>query len=53
VANKSAGGDAGMEVPKTKCVVPRGREGKLAVRGNDDIRDKMVMAMKDTFWVPV
>ena len=53
MANKSASGDAGVKVPKAKCVVPRGREGELAVRGDDDVRDKVVMATKDTFWVPV
>jgi len=37
VANKSAGGEAGIEVPKAECVVPRGRECELAVRGDDDI----------------
>ena len=53
MANKSAGGEASVEVPKAECVVPRGREGELAVRGNDDVRDKMIMATEDTFWVPV
>ena len=53
MANKSAGGEACVEVPKAECVVPRGREGELAVRGDDDVGDKVVMATEDTFWVPV
>jgi hypothetical protein len=53
VANKSAGGGARVEVPKAKCVVPGGREGELAVRGDDDVRYKMIMATEDTFWIPV
>lgn len=53
MANKSTGGEAGVEVPKTECVVPGGRQGELAVRGDDDIRDKMIMTTEDAFGVAV
>ena len=53
MANKSTCSEASVEVPKAECMVPGGREGELAVRGNDDIRDKMIVATKDAFWVAI
>jgi hypothetical protein len=35
VADEAAGGDAGGELPETQSLVPRGREGVGAVRGDD------------------
>jgi hypothetical protein len=34
-------------------MVPGGREGELAVRGDDDVRDKVIVATKDAFGVAV
>lgn len=34
-------------------MVPGRREGELAIRGYDDIRDKMIMATKDAFGVTI
>jgi hypothetical protein len=34
-------------------MVPGRREGELAVGGNDDVRDKMIMATKDAFGVAI
>jgi hypothetical protein len=53
VANKSTGCDTSVEVPKTESVVPRGRESELAVRGDDDVRDEMIMSTKDTLWISI
>jgi hypothetical protein len=34
-------------------VVPGRRESELAIRGDDDVRDKMIMTTKDTFGVAI
>jgi hypothetical protein len=34
-------------------MVPGRREGELAIRGYDNVRDKMVMATKDAFGVAI
>jgi hypothetical protein len=34
-------------------MVPGRRESELAVRGDDDIRDKMIMTTKDAFGVAI
>jgi hypothetical protein len=34
-------------------MVPGRREGELAIRGDDDVRDKMIMAPKDSFGVAI
>jgi hypothetical protein len=34
-------------------MVPGRREGELAVRGDDDVRNKMIMAVKDAFGVAI
>lgn len=47
VAHKLAGGQARVEVPKSEGLVPRGREGELAVGGDDNVRDKVVVAVQD------
>jgi hypothetical protein len=53
MANESACGLTSVEVPKAECMVPGGREGELAVRGDDDVRDKMIVATEDAFWVAI
>ena len=47
VADEPAGGQTRVEVPETQGLVPRGREGKLAVRRDDDVRDEAVVAVQD------
>jgi hypothetical protein len=51
VANEATCSGTGIEVPQTECVVPRGREGELAIRGNHDIRNEVVVSFEDSFWV--
>ncbi len=75
MADKAAGGGAGVEVPQAERVVPRGGEGELAcitphsprqrgalvlrnrpqrtVGRDDDVRDKVVVAVQDLFRVAV
>lgn len=47
MANEFASGDTGVEVPQPEGLVPRGRESELAVRGDDDVRNEMVVAVQD------
>jgi hypothetical protein len=47
VADKLAGREAGVEVPQAEGLVPRRRERELAVRRDDDVRDKVVVAVED------
>jgi hypothetical protein len=53
VAHEAAGGEAGVEVPQAEGVVPGGGERELAVRGDDDVRDKVVVALEDLLRVAV
>ena len=53
VTDKSASGCPGVKVPQAECVVPRRRKGELSVGRDYDVRDKVVMAMEDSFWVSV
>ncbi len=53
VANETTRCDAGMEIPKSEGVVPRGRQGELAVRRDDNVGNKVVMAVQNSFWVSV
>ena len=45
VANETTSSSACVQVPQTECVVPRGGESKLAVRGDDDVGHKMVVSV--------
>lgn len=47
MADELAGGKAGVEVPETEGLVPRRREGELAVRRDHDVRDEVVVAVED------
>lgn len=47
VTNESSGGGTGVEVPKTESVVPRRGESELTVGRNDDVGDKVVVALED------
>jgi hypothetical protein len=53
VANESAGGLAGVEVPEAESVIPGSREGELAVGRDNDIRDEVVVAVEDALGVPI
>ena len=47
MADKLPGGQTRVEVPQTEGLVPRGREGELAVRRDGNVRDKVVVAVED------
>lgn len=47
VANELLGGHAGVEVPESEGLVPRRGQGELAVRRDNDVRDKVVVAVQD------
>lgn len=53
VADKAAGGEAGVKVPETEGVVPGRRESKLAVGGDDDVGHEVVVAAEDALGVTV
>ena len=53
VADEAAGRVASVEVPQAERVVPRGGERELAVGGDDDVRDEVVVAVEDAFGVAV
>ena len=46
VSNKALSGGTSVQVPQTKSLVPRGRQGKLTIRGDDNVRDKVVVTSK-------
>mmetsp|Transcript_4219 Transcript_4219/g.7394 ORF Transcript_4219/g.7394 Transcript_4219/m.7394 type:complete len:324 (+) Transcript_4219:19-990(+) len=48
VSNKAAGGSSGVEVPQAEGGVPRARESKLAIRGDNNILNKVVVAGERT-----
>jgi hypothetical protein len=47
VADELAGGQTRVEVPEAESLVPGRGEGELAVRGDDNVRDKVVVAVED------
>jgi hypothetical protein len=47
VANKLLGGKTRVQVPKTESLVPRRGQGELSVGGDDNVRDKVVVAVED------
>lgn len=53
VANEATGGGSGVEVPETKGLVPRGGQSELAVRGDNDIGDEVVVSVKNALGVTV
>jgi len=44
VTNKSAGAAAGVDVPQTEGSIPRAGKGKLTIRRDNNIRNKVVVA---------
>lgn len=53
VANESAGGLAGVQVPETESVIPRRGERELAVGGDDNVGNEVVVAVENLFGVTV
>ena len=53
VADEAAGGETSVQVPETESVVPRRRKRELAVRGDNDVRDEVVVAVEDALRVAV
>lgn len=46
VANETAGGKASVQVPKTEGLVPRGRQGELTIRRDNNVLDSVVVSVK-------
>ena len=53
VADEAARRETSVKVPEAEGVVPRGGERELAVGGDDDVRDEVVVAVEDAFGVAV
>jgi len=53
VTNKATGGLAGVQVPETKSVVPRGGERELAIRRDDNVRYEVVVTVQNTLGVTI
>ena len=46
VADKAAGGGSSAQVPKTKGLIPGSRESKLSIRGDDNVFNEVIVAVK-------
>ena len=53
VADKAARRETSVKVPEAEGVVPRGGERELAVGGDDDVRDEVVVSVEDALGVTV
>ena len=53
VADETTGSAASVEVPQAQRVVPGRRERELAIGGDDDVRDEVVVPVEDTLRVAV
>ena len=53
VSHKAARRHTGVQVPETKRLVPRGRQSKLTIRRDHDIRHEVVVTVQDLLWVTV
>lgn len=53
VADKAPSSSAGVQVPETQRLVPRGRESELAVRRDHDVRHEVVVTVQDLLGVAV
>lgn len=51
VTDETTGGKSRVEVPKTESLVPRRRESELTVGRDDNVRDEVVVSVKDTLGV--
>jgi hypothetical protein len=45
VTDESSGGDTGVQVPKTKGLIPRSRQSELTVRRDSNVLDKVVVSI--------
>lgn len=50
MADKLTGGGSSVEIPKSERFIPRGRQSKLPVRGDDNVLDKVVVATEGLAW---
>lgn len=41
---------SGIKIPKTERMIPRRRQSELAVRGYNNVRNEMVVSMKNSLW---
>ena len=48
VTDESTSRQSGVEIPKSKSLVPRGGEGELTVGGDDDVGDESVVSGEDS-----
>ena len=53
VADEAARRETSVKVPEAEGVVPRGGERELAVGGDDDVRDEVVVSVEDALRVAV
>lgn len=53
VTDESTGGRSGVEIPKTKGMVPRWRQGELTIGWDDDVWNEVIMTVKRPVWVTV
>jgi len=53
VADESASGLASVQVPETQGMVPGGGKGELAIGGDDNVRDEVVVAVKNSLGVSI
>ena len=53
VSHKAARRHAGVEVPETESLIPRGRQSKLTIRRDHDIRHEVVVTVQDLLWVAI
>jgi hypothetical protein len=53
MTNKSSSGFPGVKIPKAEGMIPRRREGELAVRRNHYIGNKVVMSVQDAFGISI
>ena len=53
MADETTGSVASVKIPQAQRVVPRRGERELAIGGNDDVGNEVVVAVKDTLRVTV
>lgn len=53
VSSESGGGDTSFKIPKSEGLVPRSGDGELTAAADDDVTDKVVVALQSFHWVSV
>ena len=48
MADEPAGGLSGVDLPKAEGSIPRSGEGKLSVRGDDNVTDEVAVSLQGT-----